>query len=246
MSWSPSKAEFFRCHLRRICAPALSFAGVARSVESSDPLLDIRALRSIRQSVQNGQFLSSLIKQRPNALIASHAQERIERPFVDVIAAVLSMNETPTSQAFQSVQDRRPGHTHVRRNLGDGKWLVFKLTKSYAQPNEEDFQAATKRLTCRSIGSVHSSHDVDHQATEHQPLSRRSDPVQANFANQSSHRRGLSELRPGRPAPTPDVGSHFKAKLIVSKNCIGLKEVQIACGPGSENVRDGSFSMVSA
>src|SRR6516164_10319521 len=46
-------------------------------------------LRSIQQSVQNGQFLSGLAQNVSHLLIASHANKRIERLLVYVIVATL-------------------------------------------------------------------------------------------------------------------------------------------------------------
>ena len=46
-----------------------------------------KILRPIPQSVQNGQFLSSLAPNAPHLLIAPHADKGIERLLVQIIAA---------------------------------------------------------------------------------------------------------------------------------------------------------------
>jgi len=52
-------------------------------------------LRSIRQSVQNGQFLSSLAQNASHLLVAPHAHKRVERLLVQIIAAALAINQAP-------------------------------------------------------------------------------------------------------------------------------------------------------
>ena len=51
-------------------------------------------MRSIRQSVQNGQFLCRLAQNASHLLVASHTDKRIELFLVRVIAAVLAINQT--------------------------------------------------------------------------------------------------------------------------------------------------------
>jgi hypothetical protein len=133
--------------------------------------------QSIRQSVQNGQFLSGFIEQSANTLIASHPQKRVERPLVHVITAAMPMNETPILKPIQPAYDCRAGHAHVGRDLGDRERPFLQLTKSDAQTYEERLQAGPERLTCRGVGSMQTPHDLDHQATEHDPLPRGFDPV---------------------------------------------------------------------
>ena len=52
-------------------------------------------MRSIWQSVKTGQFLSSLAQNASYLLVASQADERIERLFVQVIVPPAAINQTP-------------------------------------------------------------------------------------------------------------------------------------------------------
>ena len=54
-------------------------------------------MQSIRQSVQNGQFLSRLVQDASDLFVASHADKRIERLLVHVaIAAKIALETAGT------------------------------------------------------------------------------------------------------------------------------------------------------
>jgi hypothetical protein len=83
---------------------------------------------SIRQSVQNGQFLISLAQKASHLLVTSHADKRIERLFVHVIATVPAIDQTPLLQLIKPTYDRSTRHAHKASNFGDGKRLTLYFT----------------------------------------------------------------------------------------------------------------------
>src|SRR6516164_997334 len=94
-------------------------------------------MRSIRQSVQTGQFLGSFAQNAPHLLIASHTHKRIERLFVQVIVTAPTIDETPTLQPSEPAYDRSAGHAHIGSNLGDRKRLTVDVTNRHAEADKE-------------------------------------------------------------------------------------------------------------
>ena len=70
----------------------------------------IVGMRSIRQSVQNGQFMFSLAQNAPHLLIASHAYEGIERLLVRVIVTAPAIDQTPSLQLIEPAYDCSTWH----------------------------------------------------------------------------------------------------------------------------------------
>ena len=120
-------------------------------------------------------------------LIAPDPHERVKRLLLHVVVASLPINETPTFQTIQPSYDRRARHAHIGGNFGNREWLFLEFTKRDAQADEESFETAAERFTGGSVSSVQASHDIDHQATEHQPLAPRSDPVQSVLRHKAHH-----------------------------------------------------------
>ena len=89
-------------------------------------------VQSIRQSVQNGQFLSSPAQSVSHLLIASQADEGVERLFAQVIVAALAIDQTPTVQPSEPAYDGSTRHAHIGSNLGDRKWSAVDIAKCYA------------------------------------------------------------------------------------------------------------------
>ncbi len=87
---------------------------------------------SIRQSVQNGQFLCRLAQHVSDLFVASHADKRIERLLVDVIVTAPAFDQTPTLQPIEPAYDRSTGHAHIGSYLGDRKRLAVDLAKRHA------------------------------------------------------------------------------------------------------------------
>jgi hypothetical protein len=54
-------------------------------------------MRSIRQSVQNGQSLCRLIQNASDLLVAAHADNRVKRLLVHVGATAVAVDQTPNS-----------------------------------------------------------------------------------------------------------------------------------------------------
>src|SRR5262249_35072905 len=86
----------------------------------------------IRQSVQNGQFLSSLAHNAPHLLVASHADKRVERLLVQVIVTTPAVDQTPALQLGEPAYHRSTGHAHVGSNLGDRERLPVHVTNRHA------------------------------------------------------------------------------------------------------------------
>ena len=63
--------------------------------------MQLSGMRSIRQSVQNGQFLRSLAQNASHLFIASHADEGIERLLVRVIVTASAIDQTPSLQLIE-------------------------------------------------------------------------------------------------------------------------------------------------
>src|SRR4249920_3740187 len=118
-------------------------------------------LASIRESVQNGQFLSSLAQNASHLLVASHADKRVERLLVRIIITSLASDQAPTLQPVEPPHDRSTGHAHIGSNLCDRKRLPLDIAKRHTKTDEESFQTRTKRFGSRSVSAVHGSHDID-------------------------------------------------------------------------------------
>jgi hypothetical protein len=86
-------------------------------------------MRSIQQSVQNGQFLCRLAQDAPDLLVASHANKRIERLLVYVVLTTLAIDQTPTLQLIEPAYDGGAGYAHIASNLSDRKRLAVNITK---------------------------------------------------------------------------------------------------------------------
>ena len=95
-------------------------------------IVAIAGMRSIRQSVQNGQFLCRLAQDASDLLAALHADERIERLLVHVVATTLAIDQTPALQPIEPAYDRGAGYAHVGGNLGDRKRLAIDVAKRHA------------------------------------------------------------------------------------------------------------------
>ena len=70
---------------------------------------------------------------------APAADERIERPLVQVIVAPPAIDETPTLQHLKPTYDRSAGHAHVGSNLSDRKRLALDVANGHAcgKPDRE-------------------------------------------------------------------------------------------------------------
>ena len=86
-------------------------------------------MRSIRQSVQNGQFLRRLLQDASDLLVASHADKGIERLLVYVVLTTLAIDQTPTLQLIEPAYDGGAGYAHIGSNLSDRKRLAVDVTK---------------------------------------------------------------------------------------------------------------------
>src|SRR5215471_5064112 len=69
-------------------------------------------ISSIRQSIQNGQFLGRLAQYSSDLFVASHTDKGIERLLVHVVAAALAIDQTPTLQLIEPAGDCSTGHAH--------------------------------------------------------------------------------------------------------------------------------------
>src|SRR5215471_11850428 len=92
---------------------------------------------SIRQSVQNGQFLCRLAQDASDLFIASNADQRIKRLLADVIVTASAFDQPPSLQPIKPAHDRSPGHAHVGSNFCDRKRLAVEVAKRDAQADEE-------------------------------------------------------------------------------------------------------------
>ena len=70
-------------------------------------------MQSIRQSVQDGQFLCRLAQKASDLSVASHTDKGIERFLVYVVATALAIDQTPTLQLIEPAYDRGAGHAHI-------------------------------------------------------------------------------------------------------------------------------------
>ena len=70
-------------------------------------------MQSIRQSVQNGQFLCRLAQKASDLSVASHTDKGIERFLVYVVATALAIDQTPTLQLIEPACDRGAGQAHL-------------------------------------------------------------------------------------------------------------------------------------
>ena len=89
-------------------------------------------MQSIRQSVQNGQFLSRLAQNASDLSVASHTDKRIERFLVYVVATALAIDQTSTLQLIEPAYDRGAGHAHIGSDLGDRERLAVDVAKGHA------------------------------------------------------------------------------------------------------------------
>src|SRR6516165_11234863 len=119
-------------------------------------------MRSIRQSVQNGQFLGSLAQNTSHLLVASHTDKRIKRLLVQVIVTASSIDQTPTLQPGEPAYDRSAGHAHIGSNLGDRKRLTVDVTNRHAQADKECLKARAKGLANGRVSAMDRSHEIDH------------------------------------------------------------------------------------
>src|SRR6516225_5837966 len=101
---------------------------------------------SIRQSVQNGQFLCRLAQNASDLFVASHTDKRIERLRANVVTTTLSVDQTPTLQPIEPADDCSAGHAHIGSNLGYRERLTVNVAKRHAQGDEESLQAGAKAL----------------------------------------------------------------------------------------------------
>ena len=70
-------------------------------------------MQSIRQSVQDGQFLCRLAQKASDLSVASHTDKGIERFLVYVVATALAIDQTPTLQLIEPANDRGAGQAHI-------------------------------------------------------------------------------------------------------------------------------------
>ena len=89
-----------RCHERLQAADIRWIASFAR-------------MQSIRQSVQDGQFLCRLAQKASDLSVASHTDKGIERFLVYVVATALAIDQTPTLQLIEPANDRGAGQAHI-------------------------------------------------------------------------------------------------------------------------------------
>jgi anti-sigma factor ChrR (cupin superfamily) len=70
-------------------------------------------MQSIRQSVQDGQFLCRLAQKASDLSVASHADKGIERFLVYVVATALAIDQTPTLRLIEPPNDGGAGQAHI-------------------------------------------------------------------------------------------------------------------------------------
>src|SRR3954453_20432512 len=102
--------------------------------------------RSIRQSVQNGQFIRSFAEDPPYLVVAAQPHQRIERCFVHEVVTAPSIDQAPTLQPLDPTHDDSARHAHVASYLCNGKRAAIELTKRDAESDEKCFQPAAERL----------------------------------------------------------------------------------------------------
>src|SRR5262245_49895094 len=89
----------------------------------------IARIRSIPQSVQNGQFLCRLAQDASDLFVASHTDKRIERLLANVVTTTLAIDQTPTLQPIEPADDCSTRHAHIRSDLGHRKRLTVNVAK---------------------------------------------------------------------------------------------------------------------
>ena len=65
-------------------------------------------------------------------LVAAHADKRIERLLVHIVATAVAIDQNPTLQLIEPAYDRSTGHAHIGGNLGDRKRLAVDVAKRHA------------------------------------------------------------------------------------------------------------------
>jgi hypothetical protein len=88
---------------------------------------------SIRQSVQNGQFLDRLAQNASDLFVASNTDQRIERFLADVIVTATALDQTPILQPIEPAYDRGTWHD-VGSNLCNREWLASKSPSATHKP----------------------------------------------------------------------------------------------------------------
>src|SRR6516165_1368791 len=156
---------------------------------------------SIRQSVQNGQFLDRLAQDASDLFVASNTDQRIECLLTDVIVTAPALDQPPTLQPIESAYDCSTGHAHVGRNFCDRERLGVEFAKRHAQADEESLKARAEGLARWSVSSMHSSHHLDHETAEHQSLSRLFDLTPMI----DSHHGDITMLHPWRSSACPAI-----------------------------------------
>src|SRR6516165_8168025 len=92
-------------------------------------IVSIAGLRSICQSVQNGQFLCRLAQDASDLFVASHTDKRIERLLANVVTTIPAIDQTPTLRPIEPADDCSAGHAHIGSNLGYRKRLTVNVAK---------------------------------------------------------------------------------------------------------------------
>ena len=93
--------EYNRVFVGRVWNQMARKKGIASHYYNDHDADSIAGMRSIQQSVQNGQFLCRLAQNASDLLVASHADMRIERLLMHVVATALAIDQTPTSQLIE-------------------------------------------------------------------------------------------------------------------------------------------------
>ena len=119
-----------------------------------DLLMIVPIMRSIRQSVQNGQFSTSLCSECVDVLVASHDQKRIERILLHIVARDQASHASRASKIEQDPLEQiqlSPAVAAMRYIAGgcaQKVWVRSILDASSSNSKQQNMMKSSKKACC--------------------------------------------------------------------------------------------------